>query len=84
MIEYGYTVEEPVAALATPWGESAIAVIRTSGGNTLTLINRIFRPFMRGSKDAEQGKKVSPGKIRSSAGSKRRRSEEHTSELQSH
>ncbi|NOY10230.1 MAG: tRNA uridine-5-carboxymethylaminomethyl(34) synthesis GTPase MnmE [Spirochaetes bacterium] len=70
MIEYLYTVEEPIAALSTPWGESAIAVIRTSGGNTLTLINRIFKPFMRRTGDAEPGNKVSPGKIRVSAKSK--------------
>jgi len=70
MIEYGYTVEEPVAALATPWGESAIAVIRTSGGNTLTLINRIFKPFMRGTKEAEQGKKAGSEKMKHSAKAK--------------
>ncbi len=38
-----YTVEEPIAALATPWGESAIAVIRTSGKGIFPLIDSIFR-----------------------------------------
>ncbi len=38
-----YTVDEPIAALATPWGESAIAVIRTSGKGIFPLLDKIFR-----------------------------------------
>ena len=30
-MKHGYDTEELIAALATPWGESALAVIRTSG-----------------------------------------------------
>ena len=35
---------EPIASLATPWGESAIGVVRTSGENCLTLLDGLFRP----------------------------------------
>ncbi len=35
---------EPIAALATPWGESAIGVVRISGGNCLSLLDGLFRP----------------------------------------
>lgn len=34
--------EEPIVALATPWGESAVAVIRTSGGGAVDLIAAAF------------------------------------------
>ena len=43
MRDYQYEIEEPIAALATPWGESAIAVIRTSGKNVYRLMCGIFR-----------------------------------------
>ncbi len=37
-----YDIEEPIAALATPWGESAIAVIRTSGRGVLEILDELF------------------------------------------
>ena len=36
-----------IAALATPWGSSAIAVIRTSGAGTIESIGQLFRPAGR-------------------------------------
>ena len=36
-------IPDPIAALATPWGESAIAVIRTSGEGALALLDSHFR-----------------------------------------
>ena len=39
-----FSAEDPIAALATPWGESAIAVIRLSGSGCLALLDRLFRP----------------------------------------
>jgi len=47
MAEYQYSTEEPIAALATPWGESAIAVIRTSGENVHSLMHGIFEPVKK-------------------------------------
>ena len=37
-----YNPEESIAALATPWGESALAVIRLSGRDSLKLLAGIF------------------------------------------
>jgi tRNA modification GTPase len=37
-----FSVTDPIAALATPWGVSAIAVIRTSGDNTLKFVSKVF------------------------------------------
>jgi tRNA modification GTPase len=37
-----YNPEESITALATPWGESALAVIRLSGGDSLKLLAGIF------------------------------------------
>jgi tRNA modification GTPase len=37
-----YTDDSPIAALATPPGESALALIRTSGKNTIDLLAHIF------------------------------------------
>lgn len=37
-----YDTKEPIAALATPWGESALAVIRTSGEGCISRFSRIF------------------------------------------
>ncbi len=34
---------DPIAALATPWGESAIAVIRVSGGGCIEKIDALFK-----------------------------------------
>jgi tRNA modification GTPase len=35
---------DSIAALATPWGESALAVIRVSGADSLDLLDSLFRP----------------------------------------
>ncbi len=37
-----YDTRDPVAALATPWGESALAVIRTSGEDVIPLFSKVF------------------------------------------
>lgn len=37
-----YSQADPIAALASPPGQSAIAVIRTSGDQSLTILNRLF------------------------------------------
>ena len=37
-----YDLDEPAAALATPWGESALAVIRAAGMNTIDLLSACF------------------------------------------
>jgi tRNA modification GTPase len=37
-------VEDKIAALATPWGASAVAVIRTSGQGSIEEMSRIFSP----------------------------------------
>ncbi|RKX76459.1 MAG: tRNA uridine-5-carboxymethylaminomethyl(34) synthesis GTPase MnmE [Spirochaetes bacterium] len=37
-----YNFDEPIAALATPWGQSALAVIRTSGTGCIEKIAGIF------------------------------------------
>ena len=38
-----FSSAEPIAALATPWGQSAIGVIRTSGEGCLDLLSKLFR-----------------------------------------
>jgi len=40
---HGYDTEDPIAALATPWGESALAVIRTSGNGSVDRIASVFK-----------------------------------------
>lgn len=37
-----YDTEEPIVALATPWGESALAVIRVSGTGAIELASQCF------------------------------------------
>ncbi|MBR4684702.1 MAG: tRNA uridine-5-carboxymethylaminomethyl(34) synthesis GTPase MnmE [Spirochaetia bacterium] len=39
----GYDTEELIAALATPWGESALAVIRTSGTGSIEKVASVFK-----------------------------------------
>jgi tRNA modification GTPase len=52
--ELPYDTKEPIAALATPWGKSALAVIRTSGEGSLELLARAFsRP--EALREAESG-----------------------------
>lgn len=36
------SVDDPIAALATPWGESAIGVIRLSGKGSVELLSKMF------------------------------------------
>ncbi len=36
-----YCADEPIAALATPWGQSALAVVRVSGPGCLGLLSRV-------------------------------------------
>ncbi len=36
--------QDSITALATPWGESALAVIRVSGADSLELLSGLFRP----------------------------------------
>ena len=39
----GYTTEEPIYALATPFSPSALAVIRTSGTDSISLFGKVFK-----------------------------------------
>ncbi|MBQ3712742.1 MAG: tRNA uridine-5-carboxymethylaminomethyl(34) synthesis GTPase MnmE, partial [Spirochaetia bacterium] len=42
-MKHGYDTEDLIAALATPWGESALAVIRTSGIGSVEKVASIFK-----------------------------------------
>jgi tRNA modification GTPase len=42
MKNLNYDTDDLIAALATPWGESALAVIRTSGTNCIEAVSAIF------------------------------------------
>ena len=42
MKELNYNTEDPIAALATGWEESALAVIRTSGIESIELAAAVF------------------------------------------
>ncbi|MFO7849734.1 MAG: tRNA uridine-5-carboxymethylaminomethyl(34) synthesis GTPase MnmE [Spirochaetia bacterium] len=42
MNELPYDTEDPIAALATPWGESALAVVRTAGNGCIELMASCF------------------------------------------
>ncbi|MFP4179267.1 MAG: tRNA uridine-5-carboxymethylaminomethyl(34) synthesis GTPase MnmE [Spirochaetaceae bacterium] len=42
MNELPYDTEDPIAALATPWGESALAVLRTAGKGCIDLAASCF------------------------------------------
>ena len=42
-MKHGYDTEELIAALATPWGESALAVIRTSGTGSIDKVASVFK-----------------------------------------
>jgi tRNA modification GTPase len=50
-----FSSSEPIAALATPWGQSAIGVIRTSGDGCLDLLSSLFRNA-RSDKELAKGK----------------------------
>jgi tRNA modification GTPase len=49
MEERFFGPEDPIVALATPWGESALAVIRLSGRGSLQLLASVFKPGGRSS-----------------------------------
>ena len=38
-----YSTEDPIVALASPPGQSAIAIVRTSGRNSLSILSRLFK-----------------------------------------
>ena len=42
MKDLPYDTKEAVAALATPWGESALSIIRTAGIGSIEMIGTIF------------------------------------------
>ena len=42
MKNLNYDTDDLIAALATPWGESALAVIRTSGKNCIEAVSAVF------------------------------------------
>jgi tRNA modification GTPase len=42
MKNLNYDIDDLIAALATPWGESALAVIRTSGKNCIEAVSAVF------------------------------------------
>lgn len=44
----GYTTEEPIYALATPFSPSALAVIRTSGTDAISLVQKVFKGRLTG------------------------------------
>jgi tRNA modification GTPase len=48
-----YDPQDPIAALATPWGESALAVLRLSGAGSLRLLSALFQPAGGRSLEAE-------------------------------
>ena len=39
-----YSPHEPIAALSTPWGQSALALVRVSGAGSLGLLAALFEP----------------------------------------
>lgn len=46
-MESTYNTEDTIAALATPWGTSALAVIRASGSGCIDALASMFRPSDR-------------------------------------
>ncbi|MBN2658766.1 MAG: tRNA uridine-5-carboxymethylaminomethyl(34) synthesis GTPase MnmE [Spirochaetales bacterium] len=44
MKDFKYDPDDLIAALATPWAESALAVIRTSGPDCIEAASRVFHP----------------------------------------
>ena len=47
MFEHSYDTDDPIVALATPWGTSALALIRGSGKGSLGLLASLFSPAGR-------------------------------------
>jgi tRNA modification GTPase len=47
VFEHRYDTDDPIVALATPWGTSALALIRGSGSGSVELLSRAFSPSSR-------------------------------------
>ncbi len=56
-------MEDTICALSTPQGLGAIALIRVSGPDTFTIVNKVFRPFKKGVTLDVEGYKAHFGKI---------------------
>ncbi|GAB4365464.1 MAG: tRNA uridine-5-carboxymethylaminomethyl(34) synthesis GTPase MnmE [Spirochaetales bacterium] len=61
-----YDLGDPICALATPWGVSALAVIRTSGEGSIDLISRIFSK--QESLQRSEGGRIHHGILQTSTG----------------
>ena len=47
MFEHGYDTDDSIVALATPWGTSALALIRGSGNGSVEMLASLFTPSDR-------------------------------------
>ena len=47
VFEHSYDADDPIVALATPWGSSALALIRGSGSGSVELLSGLFSPSSR-------------------------------------
>ena len=61
-----YSPLEPIAALSTPWGQSALALVRVSGPGCLGLLEALFEP--PGALRAAPGHAAVHGRLRDPAG----------------
>ena len=61
-----YSPLEPIAALSTPWGQSALALVRVSGAGSLGLLEALFEP--PGALRAAPGHTAVHGRLRDPAG----------------
>jgi tRNA modification GTPase len=61
-----YSPLEPIAALSTPWGQSALALVRVSGAGSLGLLEALFDPS--GALQAAPGHAAIHGRLRDPAG----------------
>jgi tRNA modification GTPase len=68
MNDNSFYPKDSIAALATPWGESALAVIRVSGSHSLELLDPLFRPAAAGTLSAVRGHTVHHGTIVANGG----------------
>jgi len=60
-----YSLHEPIAALSTPWGRSALALVRVSGAGSLELLAGLFEPS--GALQAASGHAAVHGRLRDPA-----------------
>jgi len=60
-----YSPHEPIAALSTPWGQSALALVRVSGAGSLDLLAGLFEPA--GALRAAPGHAAIHGRLRDPA-----------------